>query len=269
MAVMSKDTMTARLTAFEDRPEAVALRRRTYALLPAAGVIVDAGCGTGPAVAELGSRAIGFDASAEMIAAGRRRFPEADLRVGDICDLPLADGEVAGYRADKVLHQLAEPDRAVAEAARVLAPGGRIVLVGHDWEAVIIEADDAETTRRIMRDRAAAIASPRAARGYRSLLLDAGFTDVTVEVHTPVATGATAVALLTGLAGGTQPGSDARAGVGPRTGADTQVGPDAQARADHQARTARQIAWLDALRTRAAADRLLVAIPIFLATGSR
>ncbi|MFF1345685.1 methyltransferase domain-containing protein [Streptomyces sp. NPDC058322] len=37
-----------------------------------------------------------------------------------------------GYRADKVIHELAEPERALAEARRVLRPGGRIVLLGQD-----------------------------------------------------------------------------------------------------------------------------------------
>lgn len=216
---MSKLSLAARLAVLEDTPDAVSLRRRSYALLPPDGVIVDVGCGAGRAVSELGARAIGFDSSPEMVTLARQRFPDADIRLGDATALPLPAGSVQGYRADKVLHDLPEPTRAVAEAARVLAPGGRAVLVGHDWEAVIIEPGDGSSARRFVQDRADRVASPRAARGYRTMLLDLGFSDVRVEVHTPVLTGPAAMHVAGDLA--------------------------------------------------ADPDRLLVAVPTFLATGSR
>ena len=190
---MSKLTLAARLALLEDTPDAIALRRRSYALLPPDGVIVDVGCGAGRAVSELGARAIGFDVSPEMVDVALRRFPDADIRLGDATALPLPDGSVRGYRADKVLHDLPDPTLAVAEAARVLAPGGRVVLVGHDWDAVIIEPGDGTPTRRFVQERADRIASPRAARAYRNMLLDLGFHDVEVEVHTPVLTGPAAL----------------------------------------------------------------------------
>ncbi|MFG1708682.1 methyltransferase domain-containing protein [Nonomuraea sp. M3C6] len=46
------------------------------------------------------------------------------FRVGDAYDLPLEDGTVAGYRADKVFHDLPDTEKARAEARRVLVPGG-------------------------------------------------------------------------------------------------------------------------------------------------
>ncbi|MFG2965131.1 hypothetical protein ACGFZS_17810 [Streptomyces sp. NPDC048288] len=57
----------------------------------------------------------------------------------------------------------------MAEARRVLGRGGRIVPAGQDWDALMIDSDDAELTRTIVRARADLLGSPRAARRYRNL----------------------------------------------------------------------------------------------------
>ena len=82
----------------------------------------------------------------------------------------------------------------------MLAPGGRIVLIGQDWDTFVIESDDPHLTRTIVHARADLVTSPRAARGYRNLLLDAGFKEVEIEVHTGLLAGPTAEALLSGIA---------------------------------------------------------------------
>ncbi|MGS2614875.1 methyltransferase domain-containing protein [Micromonospora sp. LZ34] len=200
------DRLIRLLDAADARLDAVALRARSYALLglAAGAAVVDVGCGTGRAVAELaarGVRPVGVDLDPRMIAVARDRLPGADLRVADACALPLPDGAVRGYRADKVLHDLAEPERALAEARRVLAPGGRIVLVGQDWDTVVVDSDQPALTRAVVHARADRVASPRAARGYRALLLDAGFVAPEVEVHTWVRTGEDVLPVLAGFAG--------------------------------------------------------------------
>ncbi|MGP3955273.1 methyltransferase domain-containing protein [Nonomuraea sp. 3N208] len=198
---MSTTELIQLLDVADAMPAGAALRARSYELLDlqdGAGV-VDVGCGAGRAVGELaerGARAIGVDLSEEMIAVARSRWPYADFRLGDACDLPLADGEVAGYRADKVFHELPDVAKALTEARRVLVPGGRVVLIGQDWDTQVIDSDDPGLTRAIVHARADLTANPRAARRYRNLLLDAGFEDVAVEVHTAVFTDATMVPLL-------------------------------------------------------------------------
>ena len=198
-------SLLAVLDAGDAQPAAVALRARSYELLGdlAGRTVVDAGCGGGRAVAELAerrARAVGVDLDPEMIAVARERWPAGefgpDFYVGDACELPLETGSVAGYRADKVLHMLDDPVRAVAEARRVLAPGGRAVLLGSDWDTIAIDSDEPETTRRLVHAKADSFPSPRVARRYRNLLLDAGFTDPVVEVHTLVLTDDIALALL-------------------------------------------------------------------------
>jgi SAM-dependent methyltransferase len=198
-------SLLAVLDAVEAQPVAVELRARSYELLGdlTGRTVVDAGCGGGRAVAELaerGARAVGVDLDPEMIAVARERWPAGEFHVGDACELPLETGSVSYYRADKVLHAL-DAARAVAEARRVLAPGGRAVLVGQDWDTIVIDSDDPETTRRLVHARADSLPSPHAGRKYRNLLLDAGFTDPVVEVHTWVFTDDTALALVHTITG--------------------------------------------------------------------
>jgi SAM-dependent methyltransferase len=232
MAGMSR--LLAILDAVDQMPDAIALRRRSYQLLEPLGgaTVVDVGCGGGRAVAELterGAHAVGVDVDPEMIAAASGRW-SGEFHVGSAYDLPVTD--VDGYRADKVLHTLDDPAKAVAEARRVLHPGGRIVLLGQDFDTFVVDSDDPATTRRLVRAKASTIAVPHAARGYRNLLLDAGFTDVTIEVHTLVGTDE---AMLPALA-------------------DIAAGDDA---------------WLAEQRERARAGRLFVAVPMFLAAAQR
>lgn len=193
--------LLAVLDAVDAQPMSIELRTRSYELLGdlTGRTVVDVGCGGGRAVAELaerGARAIGVDHDPEMITVARNRWPAGEFHIGDACELPLETGSVAGYRADKVLHTLSDPVRAVTEARRVLAPGGRAVLLGQDWDTVVIDSDEPQTTRRLVHAKADSLPSPRIARSYRNLLLDAGFTDPVVEVRTSVFTDDTALALL-------------------------------------------------------------------------
>jgi ubiquinone/menaquinone biosynthesis C-methylase UbiE len=241
-------TLIRTLDAVESTPGAVALRERGYELLglKSDATVVDVGCGTGRAVAELGergARAIGVDLDPAMLTAARERFPRIDVRAADASDLPLADGEADGYRADKVLHILPEPEAALAEARRVLAPGGRIVLVGQDWDTMVVDSGLGELTRRIIAARADTIPHPRIARAYRNLLLDGGFTDVTFEVHTVILTDALIRLLLA---------------------------KHATAARDASAITAAEAEqWIAEQDRRAARGRLMLAIPMFLAAGTR
>ena len=184
--------LLARLDRADALPGATELREVTYELLRCrpGDRVLDVGCGGGRAVAELGARgihAVGADRDPRMLAAARTRgfeFVEAD-----VLRLPFADGEFRGYRADKVLHELTDPAAAIVEARRVLAPGGRVVLCGQDWDTLVLDSDRPSLTRVIVHARADTIAGPRAARQYRALLVDAGFAEIAVEVRTMVDTG--------------------------------------------------------------------------------
>ncbi|MEV7601324.1 class I SAM-dependent methyltransferase [Kitasatospora sp. NPDC089797] len=96
-----------------------------------AGVALDAACGTGRQTAALlarGHRTIGVDQSPEMIARARERAPEAGFRIGQLEALPLDDASVDLAVCSMALTHLPELTGAIAEFARVLRPGGRLVV---------------------------------------------------------------------------------------------------------------------------------------------
>ena len=100
-----------------------------------AWTIGDLGCGTGrasEAIAPFVAQVIAVDASAAMLQAAKKRlqpFDNVDLRRGDLEDLPIDDALLDAATMMLVLHHVTEPARALAEVARVLKPGGRLILV--------------------------------------------------------------------------------------------------------------------------------------------
>ena len=104
-------------------------------LLPAKWIVGDLGCGTGallPALAPHVARVIGVDGSEEMLAAARERvkdLPNVELRAGSLEALPLPDDSLDAAMLMLVLHHLPAPADALSEAARVLKPGGRLLIV--------------------------------------------------------------------------------------------------------------------------------------------
>jgi len=109
------------------------------ALLPSqeVGELLDVGTGTGRIVeiaGRRGIRAVGVDLSRAMLAVARANLEKADLRLcqvrfGDAYQLPVANGSFDAVTVHQVLHYLDDPGEAIAEAARVLRPGGRLVVV--------------------------------------------------------------------------------------------------------------------------------------------
>jgi ubiquinone/menaquinone biosynthesis C-methylase UbiE len=94
-------------------------------------VVLDAGCGTGRHLAHLaalGRQVIGVDLSAKMLAVASGKVPGADLREGDVCALPVADDAVAGVVCALALEHVADLTRAYAELARVVVPGGWVIV---------------------------------------------------------------------------------------------------------------------------------------------
>ena len=103
----------------------------------------DLGCGTGQVSAALApfvAQVIAVDGSAAMLQAAKKRLREFDnveLRRGDLEALPIEDGTLDAATLMLVLHHVAEPERALTEAARVLRPGSPVVIVDmlpHDRE---------------------------------------------------------------------------------------------------------------------------------------
>jgi ubiquinone/menaquinone biosynthesis C-methylase UbiE len=107
--------------------------------------VADLGAGEGSFALLLAQRAvrvIAVDTSAKMIEVGREEarrnnVTNIDFRLGDMEELPMAAGEVELAFFSQSLHHALHPARAIDEAARILAPGGRLIvldLVRHRFE---------------------------------------------------------------------------------------------------------------------------------------
>ena len=95
---------------------------------------LDVGCGTGTfaaALAERGGKVWGVDASTEMLAQARAKGSRARFKEGNAEALPFKDGWFERVVMRLSLQHVDRP-RALAEAARVLVPGGRIVIASFD-----------------------------------------------------------------------------------------------------------------------------------------
>ncbi|MEA3049808.1 MAG: hypothetical protein QOG84_1644 [Sphingomonadales bacterium] len=101
------------------------------------GRLVDIGTGTGRMLelfAPAADHALGVDRSPEMLRLARAKLGQAglaaaELRQGDMYTLPLPSGSADTVIIHQVLHYAQQPAGAVAEAARLLVPGGRLLIV--------------------------------------------------------------------------------------------------------------------------------------------
>ena len=112
------------------------------------GAVLDVGTGTGRMI-ELfcadAERFVALDNNTEMLRLARAKLAamdagsstKVDIMLGDFNALPLADGSFDTILFHQVLHYAQHPERVISEATRVLAPGGRLMIVdfaAHDHE---------------------------------------------------------------------------------------------------------------------------------------
>lgn len=148
--------------------------------------ILDLGCGDGALTAKLAglcARVVGVDASAEQIAAARRRG--LDARVMDGAELNFA-GEFDAVFSNAALHWMKRPEPVIAGVARALKPGGRFVgeMGGAGNVAAIESALVAALDRRGVDGRGASPWYFPSPAEYRGKLEAAGFVVVRME-HFP------------------------------------------------------------------------------------
>jgi ubiquinone/menaquinone biosynthesis C-methylase UbiE len=105
--------------------------------------IGDLGCGTGQVTAALApfvTKVLAIDRSGEMLQAARRRLKDCrnvEIRRGELESLPISDATLDAATLLLVLHHLPDPAEVLAEASRVVKPGGRLLIcdmLPHDHE---------------------------------------------------------------------------------------------------------------------------------------
>ena len=178
------------------------------AAIPAEAMLASLGCGNPTALAELkpgevvldlgsgggidvllsakrvgpAGKAYGLDMTDEMLALANENRQRAGLAnveflKGEIENIPLPDNSVDVIISNCVINLSADKDRVIAEAFRVLKPGGRFAV-----SDVVVRGDDVpEAVRRSMELWVGCVAGALEENSYREKLIRAGFDNVDVE----------------------------------------------------------------------------------------
>jgi len=145
---------------------------------------------TGPgilagAAAKRGARVEGVDFAERMIEVARRRYPDLVFEQADAAALPYDEGVFDAVTMSLALFMLPDPDRALAEAHRVLAPGGAFAATVWDWPVPGFEAFYKPYAEFMVTEERLAgspplmgVADPGTLKEHLS---QAGFTDVNVS----------------------------------------------------------------------------------------
>jgi arsenite methyltransferase len=123
----------------------------------------------------------GVDPSQSMlaIAAHRERAPGSapvEFRPGDAIELPYPDGSFDAAVSTQVYEYVEDMATALAEARRVLRPGGRLLVLDTDWDSVVWRSSDRERMRRVLAAWDEHLVDPHLPARLTGLLRDAGFT---------------------------------------------------------------------------------------------
>jgi ubiquinone/menaquinone biosynthesis C-methylase UbiE len=125
----------------------------------------------------------GVDVSESMLAIARHRraVPPAapiEFRRADAHALPFADSSFDAVLSTQVYEYVDDLPAALAEAHRVLSPGGRLLVLDTDWDSIVWYSNDQSRMQRILAAWDEHLADPHLPRRLSRLLKDAGFSSV-------------------------------------------------------------------------------------------
>jgi arsenite methyltransferase len=174
-------------------PDIIEQRRATRALLRAqpGEKILDVGCGPGFLLAEMAGevgaagKLCGIDASADMIALARARCKDVatiELQQANALELPFAVAAFDAVVSTQVYEYVADIATALREAARVLRPGGRLLIVATDWESSVWNNSNEARMARVLEAWREHGADSRLPRSLPKRLRDAGLALDTIDV---------------------------------------------------------------------------------------
>lgn len=167
-------------------PLYAAYKRRTLELLDpcAGGTYLEVGAGTGTdALAceeHFGVTVVGVDASRTMVDEASSRGLRNAV-VADAHELPFRPASFEGAWADRTFQHLEDPATALGEMARVVKPGGRVVVVDPDYGTQAVSVPDRQLAEAVLRFRSQRLRMGTLAQQMGRLFVDAGLTDVVVE----------------------------------------------------------------------------------------
>ncbi|WP_328411494.1 methyltransferase domain-containing protein [Nocardia sp. NBC_00403] len=146
---------------------------------------LDIGSGTGSEVMAFAERvgpdgeAVGIDPNPAMVDVAERRAEAAGSRArylgGSVYQLPFPDGYFDAIRCERVYQHLDDPAAATTEIARVLRPGGRVLLIDSDWHTAITHPGDPAVVGAMSETLLANTPNPASGRRLRGLLVAADF----------------------------------------------------------------------------------------------
>ena len=145
--------------------------------------VLDIGCGPGylcESMAEIvgpHGAVVGIDISADLLAFcnQRKTYPWLSYAAGEATRTNQPDASFDAVVCTQVAEYVPDVDRVLAEAFRVLEPGGRTVFIATDWDAVVWHSENPERMALVMKSWEAHCAHPRLPRSMAHRFVNAGF----------------------------------------------------------------------------------------------
>jgi arsenite methyltransferase len=169
-------------------PDVIAQRRMTLEALDLSDGerVLDIGSGPGLLAAEMaqsvgpGGAVHGIDVSDSMLAIARRleladSAAPMEFAEGDACALPFEDGTFDVVVSTQVYEYVADIETALAEAHRVLRPGGRLLILDTHWDSLVWHSADRERMQRVQAAWEDHLAHLDLPRRLTTLLEESGF----------------------------------------------------------------------------------------------
>lgn len=134
-----------------------------------------------------GAKAVGVDFAPSMVELARRQFPDTEYRAGDAENLAFGDGRFDAVICAFGLLHMADPDRAIAEASRVLAAGGHYAFTvwatpdRHQFYNLVLGAISTHGRLDVPLPPAPSLFRFSDADESRKVLMTAGFSAITVS----------------------------------------------------------------------------------------
>jgi ubiquinone/menaquinone biosynthesis C-methylase UbiE len=186
------DEFSRLMEEFNVSPGAIERRARILAALnlKTGTHVLDVGSGPGHLAYEIAQvigpdgRIEGVDSAEGSVETGRRRcagLENASFTLGDAYGLPYDDGTFDTVMSSQVFEYLEDVAKALGEMFRVLKPGGRVLIHGTGWGALLWHSQNPERMSRILKIWDGHLADPKMSERMAKKLHDTGFVGVQAE----------------------------------------------------------------------------------------